>query len=138
MDVRSTWGGREGSIDKDHYPYTWRDAVDDTIHEEDFQDAQDENNRVPQYPSFYGNVYDRTEQYPMSPPFCASGWDDERGLCTQTLGDDDNIRQGGGGDNSREINRDDQDIQGSHSWQGSTSTKSSLRAWNPWPYYDYR
>jgi hypothetical protein len=60
-DVRSTWGGREGSYSEDHYPYAWRDVVDDTIHEEDFQDVHDENNHVPRYPFFYGNVYDRTE-----------------------------------------------------------------------------
>ena len=130
-DVRSTWGGREGYIDEDCYPYAWRDAVDDTVHEEDFQDAQDENNCVPQYPSFHGNVYDRTEHYPTSLPFCTSVWDDERGLCTWALGNDDNIWQGGGGHNSREVNRDDQDIQGSHSWQDSTSTESTLCAWNP-------
>jgi hypothetical protein len=35
-DVRSTWGGREGSYNEDHYPYAWRDVVDDTVHEEDF------------------------------------------------------------------------------------------------------
>ena len=107
MDVRSTWGGREGYIDEDRYPYAWKDAVDDTIHEEDFQDAHDKNNCVPQYPSFYGNVYNRTEHYPMSPLFCASVWDDERGLRIRTLGNDDNIWRGGGGHNSREINRDD-------------------------------
>jgi hypothetical protein len=43
--------------------------VDDTVHEEDFQDVHDENNHVPQYPSFYGNVYDRTKRYLVSPPF---------------------------------------------------------------------
>ena len=41
-DVRSMWGSREGSYSEDCYPYAWRDVVDDTIHEEDFQDAQDE------------------------------------------------------------------------------------------------
>jgi hypothetical protein len=68
--------------------------VDETVHEEDFQDVHDEDNHVPQYPSYHGNVYDRTECYPMSPPFRTSEWDDERELCTQTLGDDVNIRQG--------------------------------------------
>jgi hypothetical protein len=61
MDVRSMWGGREGSYSEDHYPYAWRDVVDDIVHEEDFQDVHDENNHVPWYPSFYGNIYDRTE-----------------------------------------------------------------------------
>jgi hypothetical protein len=89
--------------------------VDDTVHEEDFQDVRDENNHVPRYPSFHGSVYDRTERYPMSPPFRTSKWDDERELCTRTLGDDVNIRQGGGGNSSREMNRDNEDIQGSHS-----------------------
>jgi hypothetical protein len=35
-DVRSTWGGRKGSYSEDRYPYAWRDAVDDTVREEDF------------------------------------------------------------------------------------------------------
>jgi hypothetical protein len=87
-------------------------------------------------PAYYGNVYDQTERYPMSLPFHTSEWDDERELCTRTLGDDVNIRRGGGGTSSREMNRDNEDIQGSHSWQGSTSTESTLRAWNPWPFYD--
>jgi hypothetical protein len=65
--VRSTWGGRKGSYSEDHYPYAWRDVVDDTVHEEDFQDVHDENNHVPRYPSFHGNVYDRIERHPMSP-----------------------------------------------------------------------
>jgi hypothetical protein len=68
-DMRSTWGGREGSYREDHYPYAWRDVVDDSVHKEDFQDVHDENNHVPWYPSFYGNVYDWTEHYPVSPPF---------------------------------------------------------------------
>jgi hypothetical protein len=131
-NVRSTWGGREGSYNEDHYPYAWRDVVD----EEDFQVVHDKDNHVPQYPSSHGNVYDRTERYPMSPPFRTSEWDDERELCTRTLGNDVNIRRGGGGNSSREINRDNEDIQGSHSWQGSTSTESTSCAWNPWPFYD--
>jgi hypothetical protein len=77
--------------------------VDDTVHEEDFQDVHDENNHVPQYPSFHGNVYDRTERYPMSPLFHTSEWDDEKELRTRTLGDDVNIRRGGGGNSSCEI-----------------------------------
>jgi hypothetical protein len=81
--------------------------VDDTVHEEDFQDVHDEYNHVPRYPSFHGNVYNRTERYPMSPPFRTSEWDD-----------------------------DNEDIQGSHSWQGSTSSESTSCAWNPWPFYD--
>jgi hypothetical protein len=36
-------GSRDGSYSEDHYPYAWRDVVDDTIHEEDFQDVHDEN-----------------------------------------------------------------------------------------------
>jgi hypothetical protein len=135
-DVRSMWGGREGSYSKDHYPYAWRDVVDDTVHEEDFQDVHDENNHVPRYPCFHGNVYDRTERYPMSPPFRTSEWDDERELHIRTLGDDVNIMRGGGGNSSRKMNRDNEDIQGSHSWQGSTSIESTSRAWNPWPFYD--
>jgi hypothetical protein len=135
-NVRSTWGVREGSYSEDHYPCAWRDVVDGIVHEEDFQDVHDENNHVPRYPSFHGNVYDRTERYPMSPPFRTSEWDDERELCTRTLGDDVNIRRGGGGNSSRKMNRDNQDIQGSHSWQGNTFTKSTSRAWNPWPFYD--
>jgi hypothetical protein len=98
--------------------------------------VHDEDNHVPQYPSYHGNVYDRTERYLMSPPFRTSEWDDERELRTRTFGDDMNIRQGGGGNSSREMNRDNQDIQGSHSWQGSTSTGSTSCAWNPWPFYD--
>jgi hypothetical protein len=70
----------------------------------------------------------------MSLPFRTSEWDDERELRTRTLGDDVNIRRGGGGNSSREMNRDNEDIQGSHSWQGSTSTESTSRAWNPWPF----
>jgi hypothetical protein len=115
-----TWeargGGREGSYHEDHYPYAWRDVVDDTVHEEDFQDMHDENNHVPRYPSFYGNVYDRTECYPESPPFRSSEWDDDRGLCTRIIRDDINIMRGGGGNSSREMNRDNEDIHNSHSW----------------------
>lgn len=91
-DVRSMWEGREGYIDEDRYPNAWREAVDDTVQEEDFQDVQEEDNRVPQYPSNYDNVYNRVEHYPMSPPFRTSGWDDERRLRTRTLDDDDNMR----------------------------------------------
>src|SRR5579875_136256 len=134
-DVRSTWGGREGSIDEDRYPYAWREGVDDTVHEEDFQDTRDDNYGVPQYPPFSGNVYDRTEQYPTSPPFRASGWDDDTRLRTRPLGDDEYRGQGGGGESSHDINRDGHNIQGYPNWQGSTSTGSSSRAWNPWPYY---
>ena len=136
IDVRSVLGGREGSYNKDRYPYAWKDVVDDTVRKEDFQDAQDENNHVPQYPSFHGNVYYRMECYLMSLPFCTSQWDNERELHTWTLGDDVNIRRGDGGNSSCEMNRDNQDIEGSHSWQGTTSTESTLHAWNPWPYYD--
>ena len=93
-NVRSTWGEKEGCIDKDHYPYAWRDVVDDTVHKEDFQDIYDENNHVPSYHSFHNNVYDRMEHYPMSPPFRTSEWDDEKELHTQTFGDDVNIRRG--------------------------------------------
>jgi hypothetical protein len=82
--MRSTWGGREGSYNEDHYPYSWRDVVDDTIHEEDFQDVHDENNHVPWYPSFYGNVYDGMERYLEPPPFRSSEWNDERGLPSRT------------------------------------------------------
>jgi hypothetical protein len=110
--------------------------VDDTIHEEDFQDVHDEDNHVPRYPSFHGNVCDQTEHYPMSPPFRTSEWDDERELRTRTLGDDVNIRRGGGGNSSCKMNRDNKDVQGSHSWQGSTSSESTSHAWNPWPFYD--
>jgi rhamnose utilization protein RhaD (predicted bifunctional aldolase and dehydrogenase) len=78
--------------------------VDDTVHEEDFQDVHDENNHVPQYPSFYGNVYDRTKRYLVSPPFR-----------TRIIGDDINIMRGGGGNSSREMNRNNEDIHGSHS-----------------------
>jgi hypothetical protein len=84
--------------------------VDDTVHEEDFQDVHDEDNHVPQYLSYHGNVYDRTEHYPMSPSFRTSEWDDERELRTWTFGDDMNIRRGGGGNSSREMNKDNQDI----------------------------
>jgi hypothetical protein len=66
----------------------------------------------------------------MFPPFRTSEWDDERELRTRTLRDDVNIRRGGGGNSSREMNRDNEDIQGSHSWQGSTSTESTSHAWN--------
>jgi hypothetical protein len=56
--------------------------------------VHDENNHVPQYPSFHANVYDRTERYLVSPPFYTSEWDDERGLRTPIIGDDVNIMQG--------------------------------------------
>jgi hypothetical protein len=114
-DMKSTWGGREDSYSEDHYPYAWMDVVDDTVHEEDFQDMHDENNHVPRYPSFYGNVYDRMKHYPEPPPFCSSEWDDERGLCTRIIGDDLKIMQGGGGNNGREMNRDNEDIHDFHS-----------------------
>jgi hypothetical protein len=42
-EVRNTWGGKEGSYNEDHYPYVRRDVVDDTVHEEDFQDVHDED-----------------------------------------------------------------------------------------------
>ena len=35
-DMKNTWRDREGSYSKDHYPYAWRDILDDTIHEKDF------------------------------------------------------------------------------------------------------
>jgi hypothetical protein len=108
--MRSMWGGREGSYSEDHYPYARKDVVDNTVHEEDFQDVHDENNHVPQYPSFHGNVNDRMEHYPMSLPFRTSEWDDERELRTRTLGDDVNIMRGGGWNSSREMNRDNEDI----------------------------
>jgi hypothetical protein len=98
--------------------------------------VHDENNHVPQYPFFYGNVYDRTKRYPKPPPFRSSEWDDERGLPTRNIGDDVNIMQGGGGNSSCEMNRDNEDIHNSHSWQGSTSTESTSHALNPWPFYD--
>jgi hypothetical protein len=60
-NMRSMWGGRECFYSEDHYSYAWRDVVDDTVYEEDFQDVHDENNHVPWYPSFHGNVYDRME-----------------------------------------------------------------------------
>ena len=90
-DVRSTWGGREGSYHEDHYPYAWRDVVDDIVYKEDFQDVHDENNHVLWYPSFHGNVYDQIERYLRSPPFRTSKWDDKRGLCTLIIGNDINI-----------------------------------------------
>ena len=80
--------------------------MDDTVHEKDFQDVHDENNHDPRYLSFHGNVYDQTERYPMFLPFCTSEWDDEMELCTRSIGDDVNIRQGGGGNSNREMNRD--------------------------------
>jgi hypothetical protein len=95
-----------------------------------FQDVHDKKYHVPRYPSFHGNVYDRTERYPVSLPFHTSEWDDERGLRTRIIGDDVNIMRGGGGNSSREMNRDNEDIHGSHSWQGNTSTESTSRAWN--------
>jgi hypothetical protein len=102
--------------------------VDDIVHEEDFQDVHDENNHVPWYLFFYGNVYDWTERYLLSPPFRTSEWNDERELRTRIIGDEVNIMRGGGGDSSCEMNRDNKDIHGSHSWQGSTSTESTLCA----------
>jgi hypothetical protein len=84
-DVRSMWGGREGSYSKDHYPYAWRDVVDDTVHEEEFQDVHDENNHVLWYPSFHGNVYNRTERYLGSPPFRTSEWGFVHGSLEMTL-----------------------------------------------------
>jgi hypothetical protein len=120
--MRSMWGDRE------HYPYAWKDVVDDIVHKEYFQDVHDENNHVPQYPSFYGNVYDRTEHYLEPLPFCSSEWDDVRRLRTWIIGDDVNIMRGGGGNYGCEMNRDNEDIHDSHSWQGSTSTESTSRA----------
>ena len=134
--MRSTWGSREGSYSKDHYPYAWRDVVDDTIHEEDFQDVHDENNHVPWYASFHGNVYDWAECYSMSLPFRTSEWDDEKELHTRIIGDDVNIIRDGGRNSSYKMNRDNEDIHSFHSWQGNTSTESTLRAWNPWPFDD--
>ena len=42
----------------------------------------------------------------MSPPFRTSERDDERELRTRALGDDINIRRGGGRNSSHEINKD--------------------------------
>jgi hypothetical protein len=75
-----------------------------------------ENNHVPRYPSFYCNVYDRTERYPKPLPFRSSEWNDERGLHTWIIGDDVNIMRGGGGNSGRKMNRDNEDIHDSHSW----------------------
>jgi hypothetical protein len=44
--------------------------------------------------------------------------------------------RGGGGNSGRQMNRDNEDIHDSHSWQGGISTESTLHAWNPWPFYD--
>jgi hypothetical protein len=82
MDMGGTWGNREDSYREVHYLYAWRDIVDDTVHEEDFQDVNVENNHVSQYHLFHGNVYNRTERYPETLPFRRCEWDDERGLCT--------------------------------------------------------
>jgi hypothetical protein len=53
--------------------------------------------------------------HPVSPPFRTSEWDDERGLYTWIIGDDVNIMRGGGGNSNCEMNRDNEDIHGSHS-----------------------
>jgi hypothetical protein len=135
-DVRSTWEGTDGAHDYDPYPDARREAVDDTVNEEDFQNVQEEDNRVPQYASIHDNAYNHVEQYPSSPPFRTSGWDGESRLRTRALDDDDNMRRwGGGGESSRDTNRDDQNIYGSHGWEGSTSTENNSRAWNPWSNY---
>jgi hypothetical protein len=42
---------------EDHYPYAQRDIVDDIVHEEDFQNVNDDNERYFQYPSFHINAY---------------------------------------------------------------------------------
>jgi hypothetical protein len=34
---------------EDHYPYARREVIDDTIHEEDFQNVNDNNEQYPQY-----------------------------------------------------------------------------------------
>jgi hypothetical protein len=64
MDKSAQYMNREGMLEfradsykEDHYPYTRRDVVDDTITEEDFQDMNDQNNRFHRYPPFHGNVY---------------------------------------------------------------------------------
>jgi hypothetical protein len=55
---------------EDHYSYAWRDIVDDTVHEEDFQDVNDDNERYPQYSPFHVNAYNQVERYLEPPPFC--------------------------------------------------------------------
>ena len=135
-DMRSTWGDMEGSYDEDHYPYAWRDAVDDIVHEKDFQDVHDKNNHVPWYPSFYGNVYNRTEHYLEPSLFRSSEWDDEKGLCIQIIEDDVNIMCRHGGNSSHDMNRDNEDIHDFHSLQGSNSIESTSPAQNPWPFYN--
>ena len=72
MDMRSTWGGRRGSYNVDHYPYAWKDVVVDIVHKEDFQYVNDKNNHVPPYPPFHGTIYDQTEQYLEPLPFYSS------------------------------------------------------------------
>jgi hypothetical protein len=76
------------------------------------------------------------ERYLEPPLFRSSEWDDEKGLRTQIIEDDVNITRGNVGNSGRDMNRDNEDIHDYHSWQGSTSTGSTLHAWNPWPFYD--
>jgi hypothetical protein len=103
MDKRGTWGNREESYREDHYPYTRGDVVDDTIHEEDFQNVNDDNYYVPWYLPFHSNVYNWTKRYPEPPSFRSSEWDDERGLRIRIIEDDVNIMRGGIGNSGRNI-----------------------------------
>jgi hypothetical protein len=91
LDRGGTWRNREDSYKEDHYPYAQRDVVDDTIHEEDFQDVNDKNDYFPRYPLFHGNIYNQTERHPEPPPFHSNEWDGERRCCTRIIQDDTDI-----------------------------------------------
>jgi hypothetical protein len=42
---------------EDHYPYARREVMDDIVHEEDFQNVNDNSEQYPQYPPFHVNAY---------------------------------------------------------------------------------
>jgi hypothetical protein len=116
---------------EDHYPYARKDVVDDTVHEEDFQNVNDDNEQYPQDPSFHINAYNQVEHYSEPPPFHNNEWEGERGH--HAWNDHDEVDMVRGSQNG---NTDNEYTHDYHSWQGSTSTGSTSHARSSWPYYD--
>jgi hypothetical protein len=80
---------------EDHYPYARRDVVDNTVHEEDFQNVNDNNERFFQYLPFHVN-YNQVERYPEPPPFHNNEWEGEMGHRAWNVHDEVDMVLGGG------------------------------------------
>ena len=110
--------------------------MDEPVHEEDFQDVNDNNEHFPWCPLSRVNAYNQVEHYQELPLFYSNEWKREGEHCTWNAHDGMNMVQGAVLNGSRNTNTDNKDIHDYHNWQGSTSTKSSLHTWSSWPYYD--